>query len=149
MKSSPLKSMKTGTEKKRSRDEATGSAQGSTPLTSPLRPNPNKEWKKFKAKTEDLLALVNSGFLQEKEMDMWCTAVGDPYPMEKNSDEIPMFARFVERGLALSVSDFFKGLLKYYGIEYLNLNPSPSSSTSVRPSWGSSPTWSCFESFSD
>jgi hypothetical protein len=37
--------------------------------------------------------------------------------MEKNPDEILMFARFVERGLDLSVSDFFKGLLKYYGIE--------------------------------
>jgi hypothetical protein len=43
--------------------------------------------------------------------------------MEKNPDEIPMFARFVERELALPASDFFKGLLKYYGIEYLNLNP--------------------------
>jgi hypothetical protein len=53
---------------------------------------------------------------------MWCAAAGDPYPMEKNPDEIPMFARFVEGGLALPASDFFKGLLKYYGIEYLNLN---------------------------
>jgi hypothetical protein len=43
--------------------------------------------------------------------------------MEKNPDEVPMFARFVEHGLALPASDFFKGLLKYYGIEYLNLNP--------------------------
>jgi hypothetical protein len=43
--------------------------------------------------------------------------------MEKNPNEIPMFARFVERGLALPASDFFKGLLNYYGIEYLNLNP--------------------------
>jgi hypothetical protein len=43
--------------------------------------------------------------------------------MEKKHDEIPMFARFVERGLALPVSDFFKGLLDYYGIKYLNLNP--------------------------
>jgi hypothetical protein len=42
--------------------------------------------------------------------------------MEKNPDEIPMFARFVERGLALPASDFFKGLLNYYSIEYLNLN---------------------------
>jgi hypothetical protein len=87
------------------------------------RPNPNKEWKKSKMKTEDLLTLVNSGFLREKEMDMWRAAAGDPYPMEKNPDEVPMFARFVERGLALPASDFFKGLLKYYSIEYLNLNP--------------------------
>jgi hypothetical protein len=34
-----------------------------------------------------------------------------------------MFARFAERGLALPASDFFKGLLGYYGVEYLNLNP--------------------------
>jgi hypothetical protein len=108
---------------KRSREEASGSVEGSTPPVSPPRPNPNKEWKKSKAKTEDLLALLNSGFFREKEVDMWRAAVGDPYPMEKNSDEIPMFARFVERGLALPTSDFFKGLLDYYGIEYINLNP--------------------------
>jgi hypothetical protein len=74
-------------------------------------------------KTEDLLALVNSGFLREKEMDMWCAATGDLYPREKNPYEVPMFARFVERRLALPASDLFKGLLKYYDIEYLNLNP--------------------------
>jgi hypothetical protein len=105
------------------REEAAGSAGGSTPPVSPPRPNPNKEWKKSKVKTEDLLALLNSGFLREKEVDMWRAAAGDPYPMENNPDEIPMFARFVERGLALPVRDFFKGLLEYYGIEYLNLNP--------------------------
>jgi hypothetical protein len=43
--------------------------------------------------------------------------------MEKNPDEIPMFARFVECVLALPARNFFKGLLEYYGIEYLNLNP--------------------------
>jgi hypothetical protein len=123
MKPSQSKSMKTAAWKKRSREEAAGFAEGSTPPASPPRPNPNKEWKKSKVKTEDLLALVNSSFLLEKEVDMWRAAAGDPYPMEKNPDEIPMFARFVERGLALPASDFFKGLLDYYGIEYLNLTP--------------------------
>jgi hypothetical protein len=122
MKPSPSKSMKTATEKKRSREEAAGSAGGSTPPVSPPRPNPNKEWKKSKAKTENLLALLNTGFLREKEVDMWRTTARDPYPMDKNPDEISMFARFVEHGLALPVSDFFKGRLDYYGIEYLNLN---------------------------
>jgi hypothetical protein len=37
--------------------------------------------------------------------------------MEKNPDEILMFARFVERGLALLASEFFKGMLRYYDIE--------------------------------
>jgi hypothetical protein len=122
MKASPSKSSKTGAGKKRSRSEAEGSTQESSPPSSP-HPNPAKEWKKSKLKTEDLLALVNSGFLREKEMDLWRAAAGDPYPMEKNPDEILMFARFAERGLALPASDFFKGLLRYYGVEYLNLNP--------------------------
>jgi hypothetical protein len=123
MKPSPSKGSKAGVGKKRSHSEAEGYAQVSSPPTSPPRPNPAKEWKKSKMKTGDMLALVNSGFLREKEMDMWRAAAGDPYPMEKNPEEVPMFARFVERGLALSASEFFKGLLKYYGIEYLNLNP--------------------------
>jgi hypothetical protein len=125
MKPSPSKGAKAGVGagKKRSRSEVEGSGQVSSPPTSPSCPNPNKEWKKSKMKTEDLLAMVNSRFLREKDMDMWRTAAGTPYPMEKNPDEVPMFARFVERGLAPPASDFFKGLLKYYGIEYLNLNP--------------------------
>jgi hypothetical protein len=112
MKTSSSKSSKTGVGKKRSRSEAEGSAPETSPSSS-LHPNPAKEWKKSKLKTEDLLALVNSGFLREKEIDLWRVATGDPYPMEKNPDEIPMFARFVERGLALSASDLFKGLLRY------------------------------------
>jgi hypothetical protein len=96
MKPSPSKIMKTAGGKKRSREEAAGSAGGSTPPVSPPRPNPNKEWKKSKAKTEDLLALLNSGFLREKEVNMWRAAAGDPYPMEKNPNEIPMLARFVQ-----------------------------------------------------
>jgi hypothetical protein len=71
MKPSPSKSMNTATGKKRSREKAAGSVGGSTPPVSPSCPNPNKEWKKSKAKTEDLLALLNSGFLREKEVDMW------------------------------------------------------------------------------
>jgi hypothetical protein len=130
MKASPSKSTKTGAGKKRTQSEAEGSAPESLP-PSTLRPNPAKEWKKAKLKTEDLLALVNSRFLREKEMDLWRAAAGDPYPMEKNPYEIPMFARFAEHGLALPASDFLKGLLRNYGIEYLNLSPNSSFHVSV------------------
>jgi hypothetical protein len=152
MKPLPSKSLKTSGGKKRSREEATGSAGGSTPPMSPPRPNPNQEWKKSKAKTEDLLALLNSGFLREKEVDMWRAAAGDPYPMEKNPDEIPMFTRFMERGLALPASNFFKGLLEYYGIEYLNLNPNGIFHTSVfiyfcEDFLGIKPHWVLFRKF--
>jgi hypothetical protein len=152
MKPSPSKSMKAAGGKKRSREEAAGSARGSTPPVSPLRPNPNKEWKKSKSKTEVLLALLNSVFLREKEVDMWHTAAGDPYLMEKNTDEISMFTRFVERGLALPASNFFKGLLEYYGIEYLILNPTGIFHTSVFIHFceafsGIKPHWVLFRKF--
>jgi hypothetical protein len=148
MKPSPSKSMKTAGGKKRGCEEATGSSAGAAPLMSPPWPDPNREWKKSKAKTEDLLALLNSGFIREKEVDMWRAAAGDPYSMEKSEDEIPMFARFAERGLALPASNFFKGLMGYFDIEYLNLNPTvfstpPSSFIFVRLFWGSSPIGSC------
>jgi hypothetical protein len=87
----PVQEVKTGAGKKRTRNDAEDAATELS-LPSTLRPNPAKEWKKSKLKTEDLLALVNSGFLLEKEMDLWRAATGDPCPMEKNPDEILMSA---------------------------------------------------------
>jgi hypothetical protein len=152
MKPSPSKSLKTAGGKKRSWEEAAGSAAVSTPPMSPPRPNPNKEWKRSKAKTEDLLALLNSRFLREKEVDMWRAAARDPCPMEKNPDEISMFTWFVERGLALPVSSFLKGLLEYYGIEHLNLNPNGIFHNSVfihfcEAFLGIKPDWVLFRKF--
>jgi hypothetical protein len=74
--------------------------------------------------------------------------------MEKNPDEIPMFTRFAERGLALPASNFFKELLEYYGIEYLNLNPNgifhtSASSTFAKLFWGSNPIRYSSGSFSE
>jgi hypothetical protein len=93
MKPSPSKSTKTAG-KKRGRDEAAGAAAGAAQPMSPPRLDPSREWKKSKTKTEDLLALLNSGFIREKEVDSWRATAGDPYPMEKSEDKILMFARF-------------------------------------------------------
>jgi hypothetical protein len=152
MKPSPSKTTKAAGGKKRSREEAAGSAAGTSPPVSPPRPDPNREWKKSKEKTEDLLAQLNSGLPREKEVDMWRAAVRDPYPMNKNPDEIPMFARFAERGLSLSASDFFKGLMGYYGIEYLNLHPNGIFHTTVFVHFceaflGIKPHWILFQKF--
>jgi hypothetical protein len=146
MKPSPSKSIKTAG-KKRRRHEVAVAAAGAAPPMSPPRPDPSREWKKSKVKTEDLLALLNSGFIHEKEVDSWRAAA-----MEKSEDEIPMFARFAERGLALSASDFFKGLLGYYGVEYLNLNPNGIFHTTVFVHFceaflGIKPHWILFRKF--
>jgi hypothetical protein len=63
-----------------------------------------------------------------------------------------MFTRFVERRLALPASNFFKGLLEYYGIEYLNLNPNNIFHTSIfihfcEAFWGIKPHWVLFQKF--
>jgi hypothetical protein len=152
MKPSPSKISKAAGGKKRAHEEAIRSAAGTSPPVSPPRPDPNREWKKSKAKTIDLLALLNNGFLREKEVNMWRATAVDPYPMEKNPDEIPMFTRFAERGLSLPASDFFKGLLGYYGIEYLNLNPNGIFHTSVFVHFceaflGIKPHWILFQMF--
>jgi hypothetical protein len=73
-------------------------------------------------------------------------------PHGENPDEIPMFARFAERGLSLPASDFFKGLLGYYGIEYLNLNPNGIFHTAVFVHFceaflGIKPHWILFRKF--
>jgi hypothetical protein len=78
MKPSLSKTAKAAGGKKRSRDEAAGSAAGTSQSMSPQRLDPNREWKKSKAKTDDLLALLNSGFIREKEVDMWRAAAEDP-----------------------------------------------------------------------
>jgi hypothetical protein len=122
MKKSPTRSLKTGASKKRSQNEAEEASQSSSSPSTP-HPKPAKEWKKAKLTIEDLLTLINSGFFREKEMDRWRTATSDLYLMEKNLDEIPMFSLFVERGLALPANEFFKGMLRYYCIKYINLNP--------------------------
>jgi hypothetical protein len=151
MKPSPSKSTKTAG-KKRGREEAAVAAAGAAPPMSPPRLDPSREWKKSKTKTEDLLALLNNGFIREKEMDSWRAAAGDPYPMEKSGDEIPMFVRFAERGLTLPASDFFKGLLGYYDVEYINLNPNGIFHTTVfihfcEAFLGIKPHWILFRKF--
>jgi hypothetical protein len=147
MKGSPAKSTKTGVSKKRNRNEAGDAGQSSLSPPSTLS-NPAEEWKKANLKTEDLLTLVNSGFFRDKEMDLWRTSSGDQYPMEKNPYEILIFAWFVEHGLMLPASDFFKRMLRYYWIEYLNFNPNDIFHVSIfvisaKCSWGSNPTASC------
>jgi hypothetical protein len=71
MKPSPSKMSKAGG-KKRSRAEAAAAATGAVPPLSPPRADPSREWKKSKVKIEDLLTLLNSGFIREKEVDMRC-----------------------------------------------------------------------------
>jgi hypothetical protein len=72
------------------------------------------EWKPSKC-SKNLHALVDEGLLQSKEVIQWRPATGDKRQYE-GVDEIVLFQYFIERGLALPTSDFFRDLLFYYGI---------------------------------
>jgi hypothetical protein len=100
-------------------------------------------------------------------MDLWGTTIGDPYQKEKNLDLIPMFAWFVERGLMMPASDFFKGMpasdfnghrglvmlvSDFNDIKYLNLNPNEIFHTSIfvhfrEAFMGIKPHWILFRKF--
>jgi hypothetical protein len=82
-------------------------------------------------KIEDILTLANNDFLREKVIDGWNASTGDAYPMAKNPDEILMFSCFVECGLELLASEFFRGPLYFYDIEYIHLNVNSIFHTSI------------------
>jgi hypothetical protein len=104
--------------------------------------NQASAWKKSKLKFVGIKVLVVDGYLRKLGVDMWNIAAGDPWPLEKNPEEIPRFSLFCERGLSLPAPDFFRGLLEFYHVEHVHLipmvSPTPRSScTSVKLSWAS------------
>jgi hypothetical protein len=79
-------------------------------------------WRPSKCSERDLLWLVAEGLLQEKDVVQWRPAGKDEIPFEKTGETI-LFAHLVERGLALPPLDFFRGLLHFYKLKVLHLNP--------------------------
>ena len=60
--------------------------------------------------------------LLEKNLIGWHAAAGESFPTA-NTDEIFVFEPFFYRGFSLPTSSFFRGLLRWYRIELINLNP--------------------------
>lgn len=90
-------------------------------MDGPCFPAPAMVWKKSTCKEKDLLGSMVEGLLQSREVVDWHPAT-DVWPTEF-TNETPLFTHFVERGLALPPSDFFYGLLFFYDIQGVHLNP--------------------------
>src|SRR5438046_599076 len=84
--------------------------------------NPEEVWVKSTATEEDLQKMVEDLFLPKKSLIGWHAADGELFP-STNTDEIVIFEPFFYRGFSLPTSSFFRGLLHWYGIELVNLNP--------------------------
>src|SRR5437667_9431342 len=66
--------------------------------------------------------MVEDPGLPEKTLIGWHAVDGESFPTA-NTDEIVVFEHFFYRGFSLPTSSFFQGLLHWYGIELVNLNP--------------------------
>src|SRR6266540_7551375 len=71
---------------------------------------------------EELEKMVTDLVLPEKNLIGWRAAFGESFPTA-NTDEIVVFEYFFYGGFSLPTNNFFWGLLHWYGIELVNLNP--------------------------
>jgi hypothetical protein len=70
----------------------------------------------------DLLHLVSVGVLPPKELCSWRICHGVTVPTEDTNESV-IYIPFLIRGLALSISPFFRGLLDFYHLNLTHLNP--------------------------
>ena len=79
-------------------------------------------WKPSSVKHEDLEKLVDAGLLQPQAIAFWRADPGAIWPFNEHY-EIVVFTSFYERGFATPAHDFLRGLLFFYGLELIHLNP--------------------------
>ena len=79
-------------------------------------------WKPSSVKHEDLEKLVDAGLLQPQTITFWRADPGAVWPFNEHY-EIMVFTSFYERRFAMPAHDFLRGLLFFYGLELIHLNP--------------------------
>ena len=79
-------------------------------------------WKSSKCSDSYLLNLVESHLLQPRKVIHWRGSVGESFPHEGGIKYV-VFLPHVLRGLGFPISDFFRGLLHYWGGSSTSLDP--------------------------
>src|SRR5438128_543121 len=85
-------------------------------------PNPEEVWVKSIVIEEDLQKMVEDLVLPEKSLIGWRATAGESFPTA-NTYEVVVFEPFFYWRFSLPTSSFFRGLLYWYGMELINLNP--------------------------
>ena len=84
--------------------------------------NMSTGWRKSEMSKEVVQELENLALLQAQGVIQWRAGEGEDYPMEGTLETV-VFRDFMERGLALPVSEFFSALLQFWGIQLDHLTP--------------------------
>lgn len=71
---------------------------------------------------EKIQAFVDCGLLGPKFVLEWKATVGQKFPT-KDRTEAVVFVAFFEQGFRIPAGDYLRGLLDYYKIELVHLNP--------------------------
>ena len=79
-------------------------------------------WRKSKMSEAAVQELETMGLLQSQAVIQWHAGEGENYPFEGTIETI-LFRDFMERGLAVPISEFFHGLLHFWGIQLHHLTP--------------------------
>ena len=85
-------------------------------------PPPEQVWQRSTVTEEHLRRMVKDGVLPEKEIIGWRATDGEAFPTA-NTGEIVIFEPFFYRGFSVPTNRFFRGLLNFYKIELVHLNP--------------------------
>lgn len=83
---------------------------------------PFDQWAASDVKESTLKEMVKDGVLPAKEIIGWRLAYGKEFPTP-DTGEIVVFTHFFYCGFSLGTSEFFRGILDYYGIKIFHLNP--------------------------
>src|SRR5438105_2387606 len=85
-------------------------------------PPPEQVLQRSTVAEENLRRMVNDGVLPEKEIIGWRATDGEAF-LTANTSEIVVFEPFFYHGFSIPTSRFFRGLLHFYKIELVHLNP--------------------------
>ena len=79
-------------------------------------------WRKSKLTESKISSRVGRRLLRPRSVVQWFSAEGHARSFERVAETV-MFKSFVERGLAIPVCDFLRGLLFFWGIQLHHLTP--------------------------
>ncbi|KAK1683835.1 hypothetical protein QYE76_044683 [Lolium multiflorum] len=82
-----------------------------------------KGWGKSKVTKEALIPYVAAGIIPEFKRERWRVPAANEVEPLPRPGEFVLFLSFLDRGLALPSSDFFRQLLSFYNIKVSDLGP--------------------------